>query len=195
VTTEWKPVWRWLAASTAFAAAVGVGVVVFGPDGSSVRPPAGSPAQSSGPSVPSASPPREALVDRMLEQARAGKPIESQFGSGDSPLRGVPIAAIKAKPGQQLRLGRLLIPKLKVDQELNNGVDEAALLTGVGHWPGTPLPGGAGNAVISGHRSTNERPFLHLDRLRPGDPVRVLVGTRWTTYRWCGPRSWPSATT
>ncbi|ADB32966.1 sortase family protein [Kribbella flavida DSM 17836] len=119
----------------------------------------------------------------MLDQLRAGKPAEPQFSAADNPVRGVPIEAIKAKPGEQLALGRLAIPRLKLDDELNNGVDEAALVRGVGHWPGTPLPGSPGNAVISGHRSTNEKPFLHLDKLRPGDPIKVTVGTRSTTYR------------
>ena len=119
----------------------------------------------------------------MLDQLRNGKPVESQFGPGDNPLQGVPIEAIKAKPGEQLRLGRLAIPRLKLDDELNNGVDEAALVHGVGHWPGTPLPGSAGNSVISGHRSTNEKPFLYLDRLRPGDPIKVTVGAKSTTYK------------
>lgn len=182
-----RPVWRWLAASTAFAALVAVAVVVVGPGSGTADPPQGAP-QPGVPTRPdtTASPAPAAevpLVNRMLDQIRKGKPVESQFGPGDNPLRGVPIKAIKAKPGEQLRLGRLAIPKLKVDQVLNNGVDEPALVRGVGHWPGTPLPGSAGNSVISGHRSTNGKPFLHLDKLRPGDPVRVTVGTRTTTYQ------------
>jgi len=180
----WRPAWRWLAASCGFAALVTAGVIVLGPGGSA---PSGQSAptatQTTGAPVPSAAPEEEALVNRMLDQLRDGRPVESQFGPGDNPLLGVPIAAIKAKPGEQLQLGRLAIPKLKLDDELNNGVDEAALVRGVGHWPGTPLPGAVGNSVISGHRSTNEKPFLHLDKLRPGDPVKVTVGAKSTTYR------------
>jgi len=178
------PVWRWLAASTAFAGAIAVGVVVLGPDGSAAPPPSAAGAtQATKPPAAASTAGDGELVNRMLDQLRQGKPVESQFGAGDNPVRGVPIEAIKAKPGEQLQLGRLAIPKLGVDQELNNGVDEAALLAGVGHWPGTPLPGTAGNAVISGHRSTNEKPFLHLERLRPGDPVKVTLGARITTYK------------
>jgi sortase A len=185
----WKPIYRWLAASIGFVALVAVGVVVFGPDGEQ----ASSAGAARNVDTPSAKPPAagepnasepDALVNRMLDQIRAGKPVESQFAPGEgNPAAGVPIEAIKAKPGEQLRLGRLAIPKLGVDQQLNNGVDEAALVHGVGHWPGTPLPGGPGNSVISGHRSTNEKPFLYLDRLRPGDPIKVTVGARSTTYK------------
>ncbi|MEV6415721.1 class E sortase [Kribbella sp. NPDC051718] len=181
----WKPVYRWLAASTGFVALIAVGVVVFGPDSKEVATSSPTGAAST-PSAKASAPANEpdALVNRMLDQIREGKPVESQFAPGEgNPAAGVPIEAIKAKPGEQLRLGRLAIPKLAVDQPLNNGVDEAALVHGVGHWPGTPLPGGPGNSVISGHRSTNEKPFLYLDRLRPGDPIKVTVGARSTTYK------------
>lgn len=184
---------RLLVASIAFVGAVGGAIVVFGPGGSPAhdaasagQPPAGSsssvsPSRAAGSSASGSEP--DALVNRMLEQLRKGKLVESQFGPGDNPAQGVPIAAIRARPGEQLRLGRLVIPRLKVDQPLNNGVDEAALVHGVGHWPGTPLPGGTGNSVISGHRSTHEKPFLYLDRLRPGDPITATVGAKTTTYK------------
>ena len=42
---------------------------------------------------------------------------------------------------------------------------------GPAHWKGTSLPGGDGNVVIAGHRTTRSRPFYHLDRLEPGDPI------------------------
>ncbi|WP_185443796.1 class E sortase [Kribbella qitaiheensis] len=185
---SWKPLYRWLAASIGFVALVAVGVVVFGPDGDQVgaAPTVGTPpgkvSEPAAGESEAAEP--DALVNRMLDQIRNGKPVESQFAPGEgNPAAGVPIEAIKAKPGEQLKLGRLAIPKLGVDQQLNNGVDEAALVHGVGHWPGTPLPGGPGNSVISGHRSTNEKPFLYLDRLRAGDPIKVTVGAKSTTYK------------
>ncbi|GAA3130629.1 sortase A [Kribbella aluminosa] len=179
----WKPIWRWLAASSVFAVLVAVAVVAFGPDGAQL--PAGAPAPAASKAARPSAPPAddEALVNRMLDQLRAGKPVEPQFPAGDNPAAGAPIEAIRAKPGQQLHLGELEIPRLGVRQPLNNGVDEAALVHGVGHWPGTPLPGSPGNSVISGHRSTHEKPFLYLDRLRPGDPIIATVGSTRTTYK------------
>ncbi|GAB3825862.1 sortase [Kribbella italica] len=185
-----RPLWRWIAASTAFVVAITIGIVLFGRDGTPSAAPDADPPPSGGQSQPTAGGTTaapgeddEALVNRMLDQLRAGKQVEPQFAAGDNPAAGVPIEAIKARPGEQLRLGRLQIPKLKVDQVLNNGVDEPALVKGVGHWPGTPLPGVAGNSVISGHRSTNGKPFLYLDRLRPGDPIKVTAGSKTTTYK------------
>lgn len=179
----WKPLWRWTAASAGFALLVAVAIVVFGPGGGDAATSAPTQQASAGKSPSVVPSDDEALVDRMLDQIRAGKPVEPQFAAGDNPAAGVPIEAIKARPGEQLRLGRLSIPRLGVEQALNNGVDEAALIQGVGHWPGTPLPGSPGNSVISGHRSTHEKPFLHLDKLRPGDPIVATVGARTTTYK------------
>ncbi|MFD7160549.1 class E sortase [Kribbella sp. NPDC059898] len=182
----WKPVWRWLTASVAFAGLIAVAIVVLGRK-SDQKPPggasaAGQPATKAPKAAPSSAG-DEALVNRMLDQIRADKPVEPQFPAGDNPASGVPIAAIKAKPGEQLGLGRLVIPRLALNDELNNGVDDAALEHGVGHWPGTPLPGSPGNSVISGHRSTHDKPFLYLEKLRPGDPIKVTVGARTTTYK------------
>lgn len=106
----WKPVYRWLVASTGFMVAVAVGVVVLGPSGDDVpdRPNAvRTPVTSS---APTADEP-DALVNRMLDQLRNGETVEPQFAPGEgNPAAGVPIEAIKARPGEQLRLGRLAIP-------------------------------------------------------------------------------------
>ncbi|MGZ0153642.1 class E sortase [Kribbella sp. WER1] len=180
-----KPLWRWLAASTGLVVLVAIAIVVLGPGTYEVSSSAPSPTSSPTPSgkTPAAAPAEKALVDRMLDELRAGQPVEPQFAAGDNPAAGVPIQAITAKPGEELQLGRLSIPRLKVNEPLNNGVDEAALVHGVGHWPGTPLPGTPGNSVVSGHRSTHDKPFLYLDRLRPGDPIVTRFGSTRTTYK------------
>nr|MBA2312178.1 class E sortase [Actinomycetota bacterium] len=55
---------------------------------------------------------------------------------------------------------------------------------GPGLWPGTPLPGDAGNAVFAGHRTTYTHPFGDLDLLGPGDVVRTrLRGAKATVFR------------
>ena len=43
------------------------------------------------------------------------------------------------------------------------GVQTADLRMGPGHYPGTPLPGEAGNASIAGHRTTYAHPFYDLN--------------------------------
>jgi len=139
----------------------------------------GTPAATTQPSSPAAGQPAEVpLVTKMLDELRAGKKVTSQ----DDPLAGAPIEAVSTKAGVASSIGRIQIPKLHVDQNIFSGVDDGALLNGPGHWPGTPLPGQLGNAVISGHRGTHTRPFLRVNLLNPGDKVIVTAGDTTTTY-------------
>ena len=50
------------------------------------------------------------------------------------------------------------------------GVQAAPICaSGPGHYPGTPLPGEAGNVAIAGHRTTYAHPFYDLNAVAPGD--------------------------
>lgn len=94
----------------------------------------------------------------------------------DSPVSSKDLAGISLKPGPYVPLGRIQIPSIKLDVKWAEGVNDDTLLHGPGHWPGTPMPGRAGNAVISGHRNTNTQPFKYLNVLKPGDKVIVSYG-------------------
>lgn len=63
------------------------------------------------------------------------------------------------------------------------GVGEADLRKGPGHYPGTALPGQVGNLVVSGHRTTYLAPFNRIDELRPGDNVVFETARGWFVYR------------
>lgn len=82
-------------------------------------------------------------------------------------------------------LGTIVIPRLDLDKVIVEGVDRGELKRGPGHMPWTPLPGQAGNAVISGHRTTYGAPFFRLDELSPGDEILVetVVGTHTFVVR------------
>lgn len=61
------------------------------------------------------------------------------------------------------------------------GVTLDVLKRGPGHYPGTASPGGDGNFVVSGHRTTYGAPFYHLDEVQPGDEIHVVdrAGREW----------------
>ncbi len=59
-------------------------------------------------------------------------------------------------------IGRLEIPSLGLAAVVIEGVDRTALRRGVGHIPGTALPGERGNVGLSGHRDTFFRPLKDL---------------------------------
>lgn len=79
-------------------------------------------------------------------------------------------------------LTRLLIPQkgIELDVLVVEGTTPAALRAGAGHYPGTPLPGEAGNVAIAGHRTTFGRPFNHLDEMHPGS--EVILETPFARY-------------
>ena len=72
-------------------------------------------------------------------------------------------------------VGELGIPKIGLLDTIVEGVGEAQLQQGPGHYPGTALPGETGNVAIAGHRTTYAHPFYNLDALSPGDSVYVLT--------------------
>jgi sortase A len=70
-------------------------------------------------------------------------------------------------------VGTLTIPAIGVDEVVRLGVDPSVLNRGVGLWAGTSEPGGEGNVVLAGHRTTYSRPFSNLDKLTVGDIVSM----------------------
>ncbi len=67
-------------------------------------------------------------------------------------------------------IGRLEIGALGLSVPMMRNYDSASLVRGVGHVPGTALPGGLGNLVLAGHRDTFFRP---LRRIQPGMEMQV----------------------
>lgn len=76
-------------------------------------------------------------------------------------------------PAEGEELAFLRIPAIGVDEVMFEGVGRETLKNGPGHMPGTPIPGQAGNAVVSGHRTTYGSPFFDFDLLEVGDRIEV----------------------
>ncbi len=68
-------------------------------------------------------------------------------------------------------MGSIAIPKLGVDMTMYEGIRLTTLDYGPGHWPGTALPGQAGNVVVGGHRTSKHRVFRNVDQLVAGDEI------------------------
>lgn len=76
-------------------------------------------------------------------------------------------------------VARLLIPRLRLDEIVLEGVDANSLNAGPGHLPGSAYPGERGNSVISAHR---DRHFARLGEIQIGDTLVTESGTM--TERW-----------
>ena len=78
-----------------------------------------------------------------------------------------------------LYLGRLEIPRLDMSIMLLDGIDNRTLRRGIGHIPGTALPGELGNVGIAGHRDTF---FRRLAGIHKDDQITVRTLDRAYDY-------------
>jgi sortase A len=77
-------------------------------------------------------------------------------------------------------LGRIEISTIGLTAMILEGTDARTLRRGVGHIPGTPLPGQQGNVAITGHRDTFFRP---LHNIRKGDEITLTTLNGSYRYR------------
>jgi len=111
------------------------------------------------------------VVEWRREQGLARSVLSSRSdGRGADPAPGATGSVI----------ARIAAPAVGVDVVAFEGVDEATLETGAGHFPGTALPGEPGNSSFAGHRDVE---FRGLRRIRPGDDVYVDTGVATFVYR------------
>lgn len=87
-------------------------------------------------------------------------------------------------PAVGAAVGLISIPALGItNTALVEGTAESQLQQGPGHYPGTPLPGQAGNSAIAGHRTTYGAPFYDLDKLHSGDAIDVQTAQGIFAYQ------------
>lgn len=74
---------------------------------------------------------------------------------------------------------RVIIPSIRLDEVVVEGLSDRDLWAGPGHMPGTVFPGQNGNSVVSAHR---DRHFHRLDDLRVGDVIETqtpMMSVMW----------------
>ncbi len=119
-----------------------------------------------------------ALIERRGQQALAQELSQRQLTTPPTlPSSGSPVqVAQKVElPDLGSAVGTMEIPKIGLEKHVVEGVGVPDLKKGPGHYPGTAMPGTAGNAAIAGHRTTYGAPFFDLDQLAPGDPIFVTT--------------------
>jgi sortase A len=103
------------------------------------------------------------------------------------------LAPVPAEPtGINEPIAGILIPRFGSDWARTVGQDVTARevlnsrVTGIGHYPGTGMPGEVGNFAIAGHRTVNGGPFGKLPDLRPGDHIYFETIDGWYEYSFRG---------
>jgi sortase A len=119
-------------------------------------------------------------LDRQLSQAW-GDPTVAPGGSPSASPSASPSPAPVPEPAEGGSLGRLYIPRLKLQWVVVQGVALRDIRYGPGHYPGTAMPGGTGNFAVAGHRSPGI--FWDLDQVRPDDYLVFETATDWYVYQ------------
>lgn len=101
----------------------------------------------------------------------------------DRPDPGDPVVA--AEPGNAERFGVLIIPRLGADwaKPVGEGIGTKDVLNlGIGHYPGTAMPGAVGNAAFAGHRTGYGSPLFDIVNLQVGDSMYLETADGWYQY-------------
>jgi sortase A len=126
--------------------------------------------------------PAPAVSPRPTSTASPGTTASASPGATSVPVASAPTVAPIALPGDAI--GIIRIPRLgaKYGYAIVEGVSTDDLKKGPGHYPGTANPGGIGNFVVSGHRTTYLAPFNGLGELVVGDAIVIETRDTWYTY-------------
>lgn len=118
------------------------------------------------------------------------QPVPTASPDASPSPSGAPDAApapVLGPPGDGQVFGVLLVPRFGADYAVRiaGGVTRARTLDpiGIGHYPGTQMPGGVGNVALAAHRLTHGGSFKNLETLRVGDAVVIQTKDGWYTYR------------
>jgi sortase A len=91
------------------------------------------------------------------------------------------------EPAHATTFATLQVPRWTGEPErpISQGIDRATVLNvlGIGHYPGTAMPGGIGNFAVAGHRTTFGKPFNRIEELQVGDPLVVWTPDAWFVYK------------
>jgi sortase A len=129
---------------------------------------------------------QDILVGNQLDQKaqKLGNTWQSESTGATPPTSTEPV--VSKAPGNAKTFGILIVPRWGKNWErpIAQGVGVADVLDaiGVGHYPGTQMPGQVGNFAIAAHRHAYGGGFEYLHELHVGDPVYVETKAGWYEY-------------
>ena len=94
---------------------------------------------------------------------------------------------VEGEPKDAQVFGVMYVPRFGSDYHvpMAGGVTRPRTLDpiGIGHYPGTPMPGAVGNVALAAHRTTFGKPFNKIAELHVNDPIVIETKAGWYTYR------------
>jgi sortase A len=112
--------------------------------------------------------PPETTVPSLEEEESTARPAAMTGGAIVPPKN-----SYAPEPIQEI--GTIEIPRIGLNHKIMHGITLRNIDFGPSHWPGTPLPGEAGNVVFAGHRVTHTHPFRRINELQVGDDIFFTV--------------------
>ena len=125
------------------------------------------------------------------EQTQQAEKIQEMWAKGgviappappDRPDPGEPLVA--GEPSFASQFAAIIVPRFGSDyvKPVREGVGTSELADGLGHYPGTAMPGAVGNAAFAGHRTGWGAPFGPIIDLQIGDSIYVETEEGWYRY-------------
>lgn len=90
------------------------------------------------------------------------------------------------EPEHGTTFATLSVPRWGADHvtPISQGVTRDVIdVLGVGHYPGTAMPGEVGNFALAAHRVTYGKPFHRAEEIELGDELVVRTEDAWYVYR------------
>ena len=120
------------------------------------------------------------VIAHLGWQAPATAPLQPTLPSGPPPV-------ILEPENEGETFATMFVPRWGDDYErpISQGINKKRVLDvlGIGHYPGTAMPGEVGNFAMAGHRNTYGKPFAKMAELQPGDPIVIRTQDTWYIYR------------
>jgi sortase A len=126
----------------------------------------------------------------LAHHLRGAAPVKGSAPAARSasPNFGAPVVAIA--PGDATQFAVMYVPRFGSDyaRPISEGVETTKVLdkNGIGHYPGTQMPGDIGNFAVAAHRTTHGAPFKPLATLQVGDKIYVQTKDGYYTYDFRG---------
>jgi len=96
-------------------------------------------------------------------------------------------APVMDEPPFATTFATMYVPRFGSDyvKPISEGVTRREVLDtlGIGHYPGTAMPGDKGNFAISAHRTTYGKPFNKIADLKVGDSLVIETKEAWYVYK------------
>lgn len=130
---------------------------------------------------------RNAQGTELSQQWEQTDPQPPSLATDPTTGQEVFVPPVIAEPADAEVFGVMRVPRWGDDyaMPMAGGVSRPRTLDpiGIGHYPGTEMPGEVGNFALAGHRTTFGKPFADIASLRVGDAIVVETEEGWFTYR------------